>query len=62
MLSESLQRPQPGETEEDVLLLQEEFLKSGNLPSATLVKSSADEKLQGRGIKRTTGSSCACLH
>lgn len=44
MLSETLQRPDPGETEEDVLALQEEFFKSGNFPSATLVKLNGDEK------------------
>ena len=49
MLSETLQRPKPGETEEDVLALQEEFLKSGNLPSAILVKAN-DENLGYRGI------------
>lgn len=46
MLSETLQRPKAGETEEDLLALQEEFLKSGNLPSATLVKRNGDRKIQ----------------
>ena len=49
MSSETLQRPRPGETEEDVLELQKEFLKSGNLPSATLVRAN-DENLGHKGI------------
>ena len=49
MLSETLQRPKPGETEEDVLALQEEFLRSRYLPSATLVKAN-DENLRYKGI------------
>ena len=49
MSSETLPRPKPGETEEDVLALQEEFLRSGYLPSATLVKTN-DENLGYKGI------------
>lgn len=49
MLSETLQRPKPGETEEDVLALQEEFLRSRDLPSATLVKAN-DMNLGYKGI------------
>lgn len=45
-MSWTLQRPKPGETEEDVLALQNEFLKSGSQPSATLVKQTGDRKLQ----------------
>ena len=44
-MAEKFRRPKPGETEEDVLALQEEFLKSGSIPSATLVKAN-DEKLR----------------
>jgi len=42
----TLKRPKPGETEEEVLASQKEFLKSGNLPSAKLVRPNSHKKLQ----------------
>lgn len=39
-----LLRPKPGDTEEDILLMQEQFMKSGNLPSASLSKTGLNKK------------------
>jgi len=39
-----LRRPKPEDTEEDILTMQEEFMKSGSLPSANLSKSGANKK------------------
>ena len=39
-----LLRPKPGDTEEDILLMQEQFMKSGNLPSASLSKTGFNKK------------------
>ena len=52
-MSGILQRPKPGETEEDVLALQEQFLESGHLPSAKLVKSNGHEKFHAneKGVR-----------
>jgi len=54
--AEMLRRPKPEDTEEDILVMQDEFMKSGNLPSASLSKTGLSKKGGDQAPRSRAGS------